>query len=213
MVNVRNASGPSRTSCKSIKHINGYCGCDYCLAEGYSIDHRMAFLDLEAPWRNDQDYRARIYDDYHKTESVLKLLPIDMIYAFPPDYLHCVLLGVVYWILRYIRETPKTLSSNDYIKISKRIDDFKTTQPKEFQRNLRSFIENLGLMKGTEFRQYLILYPILANFVKLQIASTIFGHKRFDCYYNEADELMRMFNSPKFIIRVIASKLSIHFAT
>lgn len=195
---------PSRTSCKSIKHINGYFGCDYCLAEGDSIDHRMAFLDLEAPWRNDQDYRARTYDDYHKIESVLELLPIDMIYAFPPDYLHCVLLGVVYWILKYVRDTPKTLSSNDYIKINKRIDDFKTTQPKEFQRNLRSFIENLGLMKGTEFRQYLMfVFPllikdivseeILANFVKLQIASTIFGHKRFDCYYNEADELIRMF--------------------
>lgn len=196
---------PSRTSCKCVKHINGYYGCGYCLAEGDSIDHRMAFLDLEAPLRNDYDYRSRKYDDdYHKRESVLELLPIDMVDAFPPDYLHCVLLGVVNWILKYICDTPKTLSVADHLKIGKRIEEYKETQPKEFQRNLRSFIENLGLMKGTEFRQYLLfVFPlllkgivsgeILANFVKLQIASTIFSHKRFDCYYNEADELMRMF--------------------
>lgn len=195
---------PARTSCKAVKHINGYSACDYCLADGDSIDHRMVFLDSEAELRNDHDYRSRKYDDYHKRESVLELLPIDMVYAFPPDYLHCVLLGVVYWILLYIYETRKMLCVADYEKIDERIEDFKATQPKEFQRNLRSFIGNIGLMKGTEFRQYLLfIFPlllegivseeILANFIKLQIASVIFSHKRFDCYYDEADQLMRMF--------------------
>lgn len=195
---------PARTSSKAIKHINGYFGCDNCLAEGDCIDHRMAFLNLDAPLRNDQDYRARKYDDYHKMESVLELLPIDMIDAFPPDYLHCVLLGVVFWILQYLRDTPKTLSSADHIKIRERIGQFRKTQPVEFQRNLRSFVDDLGLMKGTEFRQYLLfVFPLLlkgivseeiiGNFCKLQIASLIFSHKRFDCYYDEADELMRKF--------------------
>lgn len=195
---------PSRTSCKCVKHINGYYACDYCLAEGDSIDHRMAFLDLEAELRNDHDYRSRKYDEYHKRESVLELLPIDMVYAFPPDYLHCVLLGVVNWILSHLYTAPKTLSVADHLKINERIEEFKKTQPNEFQRNLRSFIGNIGLMKGTEFRQYLLfVFPllldgivsdeILANFMKLQIASVIFSHKRFDCYYDEADELMRVF--------------------
>lgn len=195
---------PARTSCKSVKHINGYSACDFCLAEGDSIDHRMAFLDLEAPLRNDRDYRSRKYDDYHKQESVLELLPIDMVYAFPPDYLHCVLLGVVNWILRYLCETPKILSVADHLTISRRIELFKKTQPIEFQRNLRSFVTNIGYMKGTEFRQYLLfVFPLLLhgivneevldNFIKLQVASIIFGHERFACFYDEADELMRMF--------------------
>lgn len=59
-------------------------------------------------------------------------------------------------------------------------------------------------MKGTEFRQYvLFVAPLLfkgilsdqmvGNFLKLHIASIIFSHKRFECYYEEADKLMRMF--------------------
>lgn len=47
---------PARTSCKAIKHINGYNGCDYCLAEGDFLNHRMTFLNLDAPLRNERDY-------------------------------------------------------------------------------------------------------------------------------------------------------------
>lgn len=164
----------------------------------------MAFLDLDAPLRNDNDYRERVYDEYHHCESVLEMLPINMIDDFPSDYLHCLLLGVYYWVLQFIRDAPKKLSSTDYIEISRRIEKFNETQPVEFQRKLRSFIDSLGLMKGTEFRQYLLYVgPLLlkgiiddekiSNLIKLQIASTIFSHKRFDIYYNEADTLMRMF--------------------
>lgn len=195
---------PARTSCKAIKHINGYNGCDYCLAEGDYIEHRMAFLNQDAPLRNDGDYRARVYDDYHRMESVLELLPIDMIDAFPPDYLHCSLLGQMNWILGYLRDTPKILSSNDYVKIEERIEQFRLNQPREFQRGLRSFVEHLKYLKGTEFRQYLLfVFPVLfdgiiseeiiANFLKLQIASIIYSHKRFECYYEEAEKLMSMF--------------------
>lgn len=141
------------------KQVNGYLGCDVCVEEGDHIDNRMTFLNMNAPVRNDADYRARVFDDqdYHKMESVLELLPIDMINAFPPDYLHCVRLGVERWILEYIRHTPKMLSSKDYATIKRRVDIFRNTQPTEFQRNLRSFDDNLGTMKGTEFRQHLLL--------------------------------------------------------
>lgn len=195
---------PSRTSCKCVKAVSGYFGCDACTTESDYIHNRMAFLDLDAPLRNDADYRARKYDDYHHMESVLEMLPIDMIDAFPFDYLHCVLLGVENWILKFLKDTPKTLSSSDYIDINGRVEQFQKTQPVEFQQKLRSFIEYLGLMKGTEFRQYLLfLGPLLfkdiideekvGNMIKLQIASIIFSHKRFVNYYTEADKLMRMF--------------------
>lgn len=195
---------PARCKCKAVKSVTGYFGCDVCTTEGDNIHHRTAFLDLDAPLRNDNDFRARIYDDYHHKESVLEMLPIDMIDMFPLDYLHCVLLGVVCWILKFLRDTPKTLSSNDYIEINRRVEIFKCTEPVEFQRKLRSFVDNLGLMKGTEFRQYLLYVgPLLlrgiideekfSNLIKLHIASTIFSHKRFAMYYDEADTLMRMF--------------------
>lgn len=74
----------------------------------------------------------------------------------------------------------------------------------EFQRKLRSFGDDLGSMKGTEFRQYLLYVgPLLLkgivdeekvqNLLKLQIASLIFSHSRFSMYYNEANTLMRTF--------------------
>lgn len=183
----------------------------------------MAFLHLDAPLRNDNDYRGRVYDDYHHMESVLEMLPIDMINAFPCDYLHCLLLGVENWILKFLRDTPKTLCSRDYLEISRRIAEFNETRPVEFQHKLRSFVDNLGTMKGTEFRQY-VLYvgpllltdivgeEIVGNLIKLQIASTIFSHKRFANYYEEADKLMRMFivefaaiHHPSHVVYVVHS--------
>lgn len=164
----------------------------------------MTFLNLDAPLRNDKDFRGRVYDDYHHMESVLEMLPIDMIDSFPLDYLHCLLLGVEHWILTFLRDTPKTLCCRDHLEIDRRIVQFNATQPTEFQHKLRSFIEYLGYMKGTELRQY-VLYvspllltglvgeDIISNMIKLQIASTILSHKRFSNYYNEADVLMRMF--------------------
>lgn len=195
---------PARSGCKAVKGVNGYFGCDVCITEGDNINNRIAFLDLDAPLRNDKDYRERKYDDYHHMESVLEMLPIDMIDSFPHDYLHCALLGVEYWILKYLRDTAKTLSSRDHIEIKNRIEKFQKTEPVEFQHTLRSFIECLGTMKGTEFRQYLLFVgplllkdivsdEIFSNLLKFHIASTIFTHKRFANYYNEADTLMRMF--------------------
>lgn len=194
----------ARTSAKAVKAVTGYFGCDICTTEGDYIHHRTAFLDLDAPLRTDADFRARVYDDYHHKESVLEMLPIDMIDAFPLDYLHCVLLGVVSYKLKFIRDTPKTLCTKDFDEINRRIDIMRESQPIEFQHRLRSFIDDLGFMKGSDFRQYLLYVgPVLLrgivdeekvqNLLKLQIASIIFSHERFSMYDNEANTLMRMF--------------------
>lgn len=162
----------------------------------------MAYLETDGTLRNDADYRACVYDDYK--QSVLEMLPIDMINGLPLDYLHCVLLGVVNWILSYLRYTSKSLSSSDYIEIKRRVAILLENKPNEFQRNLRAFTESLGTVKGTEYRQYLMfVFPLLlkgivseeiiGNFIKLHIASIIFSHKRFSRFYEQADQLMKMF--------------------
>lgn len=194
----------ARAASKCIKNINAYFGCDVCLCEGEFIDGRMAYLDYDAPLRNDADYRARVYDDYHHKESVLEMLPIDMIDDFPLDYLHCLLLGVMKWKLNHLRYTSKVLSSADCSEIKRRVQIFQQNQPTEFQRKLRPFTDYLGLMKGTEFRQHLLfVFPLLlkglvseaiiGNFLKLHIASIIFTHKRFSKYYEQAHQLMKMY--------------------
>lgn len=119
---------PARTSCKRIKHINGYFGCDVCTTEGYYNDHRMTYPDLSSELRTDKQYRERQYEDYHKKESVLELLPVDMILSFPLDYLHCLLVGVVKWMLGYFKNTSKVLSSRDWILINERVKVFDATR-------------------------------------------------------------------------------------
>lgn len=86
-------------------------------------------MDLEVDFNNDRDYRSRIYQDYHHHEPVLELLQIDMIDGFPLDYLHCVLLGVVNWILDYLHNTSQMLSCSDYATIKDRIEKFEKTRP------------------------------------------------------------------------------------
>lgn len=61
---------PARTSCKCVKHINGYNGCEICSAEVDHIDGRVAFLEQDMPLRNDEDYRTRKYEEYHKMVSL-----------------------------------------------------------------------------------------------------------------------------------------------
>ncbi|KAG4073668.1 hypothetical protein HA402_000892 [Bradysia odoriphaga] len=161
ILNLR-ATRKIRFGCKTVKGVNGYFGCDVCVTEGANINNRIAFLELDATLCTDQDFRERKYDDYHHMDSILELLPIDMIDAFPHDYLHSVLLGVTYWILNSLWDTPKLLCSRDHTAIKNRIDQFHKASPKEFQRSLRSFIECLGTMKGTEFRQYILFIgPVL----------------------------------------------------
>ncbi|KAJ6639440.1 Cadherin-86C, partial [Pseudolycoriella hygida] len=128
------------------------------------MNNRMTFLNRNAKLRTDDEFRSRsrIYEDYQNKESILEMLPIDMVNAFPPDYLHFLLLGVVRWILKYTYEKSKLLSSKDYEEIKRRVNMFRKFQPREFQRRLRPFTEYLGLMKGTEFRQYvLFVAPVL----------------------------------------------------
>ena len=194
---------PARTGIKKVKHINGYLGCDICLAEGEFIENRMTFPNLDAPLRNDNDYRERNYDEYHHDESMLEQLPMDMIRSFPLDDLHCLYLGVMKRILGHFKNTKKSLSVADWKQIEMRIVDYASTQPVEYQRRLRSFAE-MGNFKGTEFRQYLLVVaPVLLkgiigedkikNLIMLQIASIIFTHGRFKAFYQQADILMRQF--------------------
>lgn len=108
------------------------------------------------------------------------------------------------WILEHIRNISKNLSSGDYREISRRVKLFSDNQPIEFQRKLRPFTEHLGTMKGTELRQHLLfVFPLLLkgiisqdkinNFLKLHVASIIFTHGRFSQFYDQADQLIKMF--------------------
>jgi len=74
---------------------NAYFGCTSCTEEGTYLKHRVVFLGLDSPLRSDNTFRMNHDEDYHKDDSLLKLLPINITETVCLDYMHCVCLGVV----------------------------------------------------------------------------------------------------------------------
>lgn len=128
-----------------------------------------------------------------------------MIKAFPHDYLHVVLLGVVRKMLR-MWSSGKTFSllPNMAIKaISKRLEFINKTQPKEFQRKTRKLSE-LNYYKGTELRTFLlysgpfVLKGILdkvkyEHFMLLHNAVLILCGEKFEKYLDIAQKMLVKF--------------------
>lgn len=138
----------------------------------------MTFPNFDAPPRTDEDFRARTYEEYHHGNSTMELLPVDMIKSFVPDYLHFLCLGGGKFLLKFIKNHKKNILSTEWWgKVNARIEEMK---PREFQRKLRSF-------------ELLIDGDKRLNLEKLQIACTIFAHKRFEEFYKEAGIVMRQF--------------------
>lgn len=93
------ADAPARALIKSVKgHTGNFC-CGKCCERGTWVENRMVFLNTDnfVP-RSDQDFRQRIHENHHLPvrqhgPSPLLPLPINMVEAFPQDYMHCVCLG------------------------------------------------------------------------------------------------------------------------
>jgi len=137
-------------------------GCSKCCVEGDFLNRRMSFLDINAPLRTDDDFRARKDEDYHKQESIML-----SIHGFKPvsdvvlDYMHLVCEGVVKkmllaWLRGTVREQGKVRLPAAKIR---QLDDamLRVTNliPKEFARHARSF-KYVKQWKATEFRQFLL---------------------------------------------------------
>lgn len=127
---------PAKSFLLNVKNVNAYNGCTSCIVQGVYIENRVAFLSLNSPLRTDDSFRKKIDKDYHKGNSPLELLPINMIDTVCLDYMHCVLLGVVkrlvqFWIkgkkdIRLIKKTKN--------RINKDISHLRSYIPSEFCR-------------------------------------------------------------------------------
>lgn len=195
---------PARASITGTKGHNAYYGCGKCTIEGEYIDNRVAFIGSGIPRTNDS-FRQHLDEDHHNFTTPLEKLNIDMIKAFPHDYLHVVLLGVVRKMLR-MWSSGKTFSllPNKAIKeISKRLEFISKTQPKEFQRKTRKLSE-LNYYKGTELRTFLlysgpfVLKDILdkvkyEHFMLLHNAILILCGETFEKYLDVAQKMLVKF--------------------
>lgn len=85
----------------NVKGHNARFGCNTCMVEGEYRKHRMTFLEVNAPLRTDDSFRAKSDNEYHKGICPLERLPIDMIKDVPIDYMHAVCLGAMKRLLKF----------------------------------------------------------------------------------------------------------------
>ncbi|XP_044599569.1 uncharacterized protein LOC123275484 isoform X1 [Cotesia glomerata] len=96
---------PARSFVTCIKLHNGYYGCGKCREEGDYKDHRMLFLNVNAPLRTDQNFIDRVDEEHHTGESPFEEAGIGMVSQFPIDYTHNCCLGVMKKILIFRLES------------------------------------------------------------------------------------------------------------
>lgn len=85
---------PARAFIAYTKTHSGYFSCSKCTEEG-DFESRIVFLNEKAPLRTDATFRSQQQDEHHTGRSLLEHLPIDMVAAFPLDYMHLCCLGVM----------------------------------------------------------------------------------------------------------------------
>jgi hypothetical protein len=145
---------PAKNMVKGTVQFNGYFGCDRCEQKGV-YDGRMTYVKTDCVMRSNESFRAQSNKEHHKSVSPFCELSIDMIHAFPIDYMHQCNLGVTKKLmLTWISGPLKTrLSSSQINQISINLKNFKQFIPSEFARRPRD-LRHVRMWKATEYRQF-----------------------------------------------------------
>lgn len=72
----------------------GFYGCGKCIQEGEYNDHRMLFLDMDAPSRTDFNFISRINEEHHLGKSNFEEIGVGIVSQFPFEYMHSICLDV-----------------------------------------------------------------------------------------------------------------------
>ena len=125
---------PARAVLPGTKCHNAYFGCNKCSQEGSYIKGRMTFPENCGNLRTNESFRNRTDENYHKYDSPIEELPVDMVNAFPLDYLHVVCLGVMKRLLRMwiSGDTLSLMPSTVISEISSKLLRISSTQPSCF---------------------------------------------------------------------------------
>ncbi|CAI6365904.1 unnamed protein product [Macrosiphum euphorbiae] len=79
----------------NVKGHNGYFGCSSCTQEGRYLQNRMTYYpDIDAPLRSNESFLNKVNEEYHKGDSPLELLPINIVNNVCLDYMHNICLGI-----------------------------------------------------------------------------------------------------------------------
>lgn len=86
---------PAKVFILGVKSHNAYYGCTSCIEEGSYLKNRIVFPGIDSPLRTDESFRNKSNEEYHKYDSLLLRLPINITDTVCLDYMHNVCLGVM----------------------------------------------------------------------------------------------------------------------
>lgn len=156
-VNAFICDAPARAFLKS--H-NAYSSCQRCTIEGHYVSHRVVFnyqSQEKIDARTEDDFIKQAYPIHQTGCSPLIAAGLQCIKPFVLDYMHVVCLGVVRWLLDFLKQGPREcrLSPRQIGEISAKLLSLSGKLPREFSRQPRS-LTDLDRWKATEFRQFLL---------------------------------------------------------
>lgn len=173
----------ARPLLQGIKQFNGSYGCSFCLRRGMRIDrgngsarvyaglagrprslaqHLEAVRELMVYNENHRRQKSHI-EGVKKASILMRLSVFNIVTSFVPDYMHCVLEGVVKQFIKhwsdsvfdqcgwYLNKAKRTL-------ISERLKSI--LPPVEITRASRG-LEDLNVMKASELRNFLLYYSLV----------------------------------------------------
>jgi hypothetical protein len=194
IVNSIVCDAPARSFIKCTKGHSGYNSCDKCVAEG-RWHGRVIFEELNAALRTDHSFREKQHPDFHTGISPLLSLDMDMVAAFPLDYMHVVCLGVMKRMIAFWVKGPLSIrfSSQIISQLSQRLVESRRFFPSDFNRRPRPLNE-FRHWKATEFRAFLLYLGIVV--LKDVVRDSVYHNfcllhaSIFILSSNEADELL-----------------------
>ncbi|CAN8029864.1 unnamed protein product, partial [Ixodes persulcatus] len=101
------ADAPARASMQNVLQYNGYYGCGWCLHPGLCVEGSVKYPMTVGMVNDDRDHPSMLEDmrtaamtkrTVHGVKGPTPLLNVpgfDIVWSFRPDFMHCVLLGVV----------------------------------------------------------------------------------------------------------------------
>lgn len=156
---------PARAYLQCIKGHNAYEGCGYCTQVGYRHQDSTVFQTRAGTPRSDVNYANNEESNQINLSPLACIIPLRQ--NFPPDYMHCVLLGVTRKLLFYYFTSTRNmrlqckLSVRQQYFINEHVSSLRKYVPQEFQRKIRTF-SDLHHFKAVEYRMYLLYFgPIV----------------------------------------------------
>jgi hypothetical protein len=158
-LNISNIScdSPAKAFLLNVKGDNEYFGCTLCTEEGTYSEHRMTFPGLNASLRTDDSFRNKRDKYYHKGNSPLVRLPINIIKTVVLDYMHNICLGVVKQLIEFWVKGNKEvrLEKNKKNKINNELKILRPYLPSDMCHLLRT-LDEIEYYKATELRTFLL---------------------------------------------------------